>query len=725
MGDTKGVTSFSEEEFHKANTFRHNPNLYFSELWINNQKVVAGDETGVLTKAFPYTQKLKLSHNQNNLILSFALPDYEQQLSQKQFQYKLDGFDKKWIKTSQTEVHYTNLDPGTYTLRVAAINNSSNQSGDITDKEISMQLTISAPWYATWWAFLLYIISFIGCLYYFISSRIAKRTLALSLEKERFEKQQIEQLNQEKLVFFTNVSHEFRTPLTLIISHIDIILQKSSLNPSIYNQILKIRKNAQQMSNLISELLEFRKLEQNHKTLQISQQDITPFLKEIYFSFVDYAHLRNIHYDFQLSETPTLCWFDSQLLEKVFFNLLSNAFKYTPDNGNIIISGRTTDNEVEISISDTGSGIAKNDVSQIFARFFQANNQKPGEYSSPGTGIGLALSKTIVEKHHGTITVDSTLGKGSTFTVRLPRNADVFQADKNIQLSNQQQESSIVPGSLDVLPETDTYLTESVHTENAEEKTHTVLLVEDNEELLQLLTELFSPFYEVICATNGEEGLKQVYEHKIDLIISDIMMPKMSGTEMCLQIKNNIDYCHIPLILLTALNSTEQNIEGLNRGADDYITKPFHAQLLLARANNLIRSRLLMQHQFDKKPISEIDLTCINPLDKDILKRTAESIEQHIDDTEYDIPVLCKEVGIGRSLLYTKFKALTGMTPNNFILNYRLKHAAALLQQYPDIPIAEVSDRCGFSSPVYFSRCFKNQYGCTPQNYRKEKKTES
>lgn len=559
----------------------------------------------------------------------------------------------------------------------------------------------------------------------FISSRIAKRTLALSLEKERFEKQQIEQLNQEKLVFFTNVSHEFRTPLTLIISHIDIILQKSSLNPSIYNQILKIRKNAQQMSNLISELLEFRKLEQNHKTLQISQQDITPFLKEIYFSFVDYAHLRNIHYDFQLSETPTLCWFDSQLLEKVFFNLLSNAFKYTPDNGNIIISGRTTDNEVEISISDTGSGIAKNDVSQIFARFFQANNQKPGEYSSPGTGIGLALSKTIVEKHHGTITVDSTLGKGSTFTVRLPRNADVFQADKNIQLSNQQQESSIVPGSLDVLPETDTYLTESVHTENAEEKTHTVLLVEDNEELLQLLTELFSPFYEVICATNGEEGLKQVYEHKIDLIISDIMMPKMSGTEMCLQIKNNIDYCHIPLILLTALNSTEQKIEGLNRGADDYITKPFHAQLLLARANNLIRSRLLMQHQFDKKPISEIDLTCINPLDKDILKRTAESIEQHIDDTEYDIPVLCKEVGIGRSLLYTKFKALTGMTPNNFILNYRLKHAAALLQQYPDIPIAEVSDRCGFSSPVYFSRCFKNQYGCTPQNYRKEKKTES
>ena len=249
-----------------------------------------------------------------------------------------------------------------------------------------------------------------------------------------------------------------------------------------------------------------------------------------------------------------------------------------------------------------------------------------------------------------------------------------------------------------------------------------MLLVEDNDELLQVLKELFEPFYKIVCAHDGKEGLSQIYENSPDLVISDVMMPEMTGTEMCLQIKNNIDLCHIPVILLTALNSTEQNIEGLSRGADDYITKPFHAQLLLARANNLIRSRLLMQHQFDKKPMSEIDLASINPLDKDLLKRASQVIEQHIDDTEFDIPALCKEVGVGRSLLYTKFKALTGMTPNNFLLNYRLKHAATLLKQYPDLPIAEVSDRSGFNAPVYFSRCFKNQFGCTPQNYRKEKK---
>lgn len=719
VGDTKGITAFYEDEFYKVNTYHDTPDLYFTKLWINNQLVLPEDESGILSQALPYTSKIKLKYNQNNLIFGFALPDYKQLLSQKQFRYKLEGFDTKWIMTDQPEVHYTNLDPGSYTLRIAAVIN--NERGEqVAGKEISMQLVITFPWYATWWAWLLYATVFIGSLYYFISNRIAKRALAFSLEKERFEKQQIEQLNQEKLVFFTNVSHEFRTPLTLIISHIDILLQNSSLVPSVYNQIFRIRKNAQHMNNLISELLEFRKLEQNHKVLQIAQHDIVAFLKEIYLSFTDHAHLHHIDYAFQLSDAPAPCWFDARLLEKVFFNLLSNAFKYTADNGSIFISGRTTAQEIEIKIADTGVGIAEHEVPQIFKRFFQGENQNKDKYSSLGTGIGLALSKSIVERHHGSIAVESELGKGSVFTVRLPRDLSVFQEEENVQISNETQEQFIVPESLLPLPDVANDAMESVEINLSDGHQHTVLLVEDNEELLQILKDLFAPFYEIVCATNGEEGLKQAYEQKIDLIVSDIMMPKMSGTEMCLQIKNNIDFCHIPIILLTALNSTEQNIEGLNRGADDYITKPFHAKLLLARANNLIRNRLLMQHQFDKKPISEIDLTSINPLDKDLLKKTSHIIEEHIDDTEFDIPVLCKELGIGRSLLYTKFKALTGMTPNNFILNFRLKHAATLLQKYPDIPIAEVSDRSGFSSPIYFSQCFKKQFGTTPALYKKK-----
>lgn len=718
IGDTKGVTVFSENEFNKTGTANENSNFYFSELWVDNKTIIPGDDTGILSQSLPYTRELKLNYDQNNLIIHFALSDYGQQLSEKWFQYKLEGLDKNWIKTKQTELYYTNLDPGKYTLHVASINEKSGQSLE----EITMQLVIASPWYDTWWAWIIYVTAFIACVFYYVYSKIAKRTLALSLEKERFEKQQIKQLNQEKLVFFTNVSHEFRTPLTLIISHIDILLQKYSLNPSIYNQITKIRKNAQQMNKLISELLEFRKLEQNYGTIQIKQQDIIVFLKEIYLSFVDYAQQRNINYEFKLPELSVLCWFEPQLMEKVFFNLLSNAFKYTSDKGNIILSGEITNSDIKINITDTGIGISEQDKDKIFARFFQADNQEKKGSLFSGTGIGLALTRTIVEKHHGEITVKSVVGEGSTFTVRLPRRKDVFLNDKNVQFYTQDSESDIIPDSMPVFVDEGNSPIELIETKDTENKTHTVLLVEDNDELLQVLKELFEPFYKIICAHDGKEGLSQIYENSPDLVISDVMMPEMTGTEMCLQIKNNIDLCHIPVILLTALNSTEQNIEGLSRGADDYITKPFHAQLLLSRANNLIRSRLLMQHQFDKKPMSEIDLASINPLDKDLLKRASQVIEQHIDDTEFDIPALCKEVGVGRSLLYTKFKALTGMTPNNFLLNYRLKHAATLLKQYPDLPIAEVSDRSGFNAPVYFSRCFKNQFGCTPQNYRKEKK---
>lgn len=720
LGDTRGVSCFFMDEFLKVNDSHDFSSLYFSELHVNNRPVCPGDGTGILSEAFPYTSRLDLNHKQNSLSVSFAVSDYKQPLSQKQFRYKLEGLDDRWYDTRQTDIHYTSLPPGTYKLRVAPVVDN-GQGEKVMGKEISMSWVIRFPWYDTWWAWMLYWGVAAACLYYFVSNWIARRTLALSLEKEHFEKQKIEQLNQEKLVFFTNVSHEFRTPLTLIISHVDILLQKTALPATVYNQILKINKHAQQMNNLISELLEFRKITQNYQQLRLVQKDLIPFLKEIYLSFADYALARNITYTFRLSDTPVLCWFDAQLLEKVFFNLLSNAFKYTADGKEITVSGKVTDQFVEICVSDTGQGISEKDVPRLFHRFFKVDGQKADSHFASGTGIGLALTKSIVEKHHGTIAVESTVDEGSTFTVRLPRTADVYREDENVRFLGEAVEEQVVSGSLAALPGMEEMSMKRAEMNPEGDKEHTVLLVEDNEELLQVLQELFAPFYKVVCATNGEEGLERVREGGVDLIVSDIMMPRMSGTEMCLQLKNNIDYCHIPVILLTALNTMEQNIEGLNRGADDYITKPFHAQLLLARANNLVRNRLLMQHQFEKKPMSEIDLAAVNPLDQDWLKRVSQVIEAHLDDVEFNVPVLCQEVGMSRSLLFAKFKALIGMTPNNFILNYRLKHAAALLLKYPDLSVAEVSDRCGFSVPVYFSRCFKNQYGCAPQTYRKEK----
>lgn len=253
----------------------------------------------------------------------------------------------------------------------------------------------------------------------------------------------------------------------------------------------------------------------------------------------------------------------------------------------------------------------------------------------------------------------------------------------------------------------------------ASDLTTTILLVEDNKELLEVLQQLFSPYYKTLIACNGKEGLDIAISEKPNLIVSDIMMPEMTGTEMCLQIKNDIDLCHIPVVLLTALNTNEQNIEGLNSGADDYVTKPFNAKILLARCNNLIKNRVLIQQQFNERSVYDVDLTAFTPLDKDLIKRTIEIVDAHLDDPEFDIPKLCKEVGMGRTLLYSKFKALTGMTPNNFILSHKLKHACNILLKYPEMQIAEVADKLGFGSAVYFARCFKNEYNESPQSYRK------
>lgn len=728
VGSTKGLITFKEREFHKDKQESTAPNFYFSKLEVENQRIVPHDNMKILTMSMPFTKSIRLASNQKNVTICYATSDYELSLTGKSFKYKLEGLDKDWSKTSDRKVHYANLQPGDYTLRVALLDY------DKVVNEIQLAIYVASPWYNTWWAWGLYLITIILVTRFLVKNRIAKRELSLNLENERKEKEQIEQLNHEKLVFFTNVSHEFRTPLTLLISHVDILLQKHSFSPTIYNQVLQIRRNAEQMNNLITELLEFRKLTQNHLKLQIAQHDMGPFLKEIFLPFVDYAHQRHITFENQFPMETVLCAFDEKLMAKVVLNLFSNAFKYTGDGGQITLQGKVTADEVEFSVKDTGVGLTEKDVSRIFVRFYQGENAQKNNVNSPGTGIGLALCKAIVERHHGEIFVKSAVGEGSVFTVRLKRSLDCFRNDPQAEIVDTLKEKSYVVDSLttsmsaELMSPEELINSDEEGTENTnepKEKEHAVLLVEDNVELLQILKELFEPFYQVYTATNGEDGLKKVYEQKIDLIVSDVMMPKMSGTEMCLQLKNNIDYCHIPIILLTALDSTEQNIEGLSRGADDYVTKPFHAGLLLARANNLIRSRLLMQHQFDKKPMSEIDLTSINPLDQDLLKKVTDIIEQHIDDPLFDIPALCQELGISRSLIYAKFKALTGMTPNNFILNFRLKYAATLLKQYKNIPISEVSDRSGFNSPVYFSQCFKKQFGMTPHNYKKEHASEN
>lgn len=715
VGGTNGMVSFREEEVNERSS---DYKLYFTTMYVDNKPVYPNDKTQILKSSLPFTRKIDLTYEQNNLKFEFATSNYTDLLKNNRYEYKLSGFDKEWIRTSDFTLHYTNLNPGSYTLKVREL---SSYTGYVP-KESSLNIVIHSPWYDTIWAWLLYTMSCILIAYFVWKNKQARMELAMSLREERNEKDRIEKLNQAKFRFFTNISHEFRTPLTLILSHIDVLMQNNSLTPGVYNKIQKIYKHAYRMRNLITELLDFRKLDQQQITLQVSEQDIVVFLKDIYLSFSDYAIHRNISYRFRNDNDKISCWFDSRQLQKVCFNLLSNAFKYTAEGGNIELSVTEKEQQVIIKVIDSGIGISAADKEHIFDRFFQAESEEVNA-ANPGTGIGLALTKSIVQMHQAEISVESQPGYGSIFIVTLKKGKEHFLTSQHIVIREKLQEPMIDINSLpeptfaEQLPE----IPETTDEEQKEAPRYVILLVEDNEELMQILIALFSPFYKVISAFNGEEGLEKIANENPDLVVSDVMMPIMNGTEMCLRIKNNINLCHIPVVLLSALNSDEQNMEGLRCGADDYIGKPFNANVLLLRCNNLIRNRLFMQNKLTRQDNFDVKLLATNALDKEFLARIVELTELNLDEKSFDINNLAKEMGLGRSSFFTKFKALTGITPNSFILDYKLKKAINLLVNHPELQIAEISDRLGFNTPHYFSKCFKAQFNKSPLEYRKNR----
>lgn len=714
VGGIDGMTTFFEQQlFAPAKDYQ----LYFSDLYINNEIVQPEDHNAVLTKAFPYTNKIELKHTQNNLIINFTTNNYINTLKKAAYEYNLEGLDDKWISTNSNSIVYTNLNPGKYTLVVREKQFDPN----ILPQTIKMDIVVHSPFYATPLFYFLYILIGLSIIYSIFRFKQSQLLLQTSLELERKEKEAIEELNQAKLQFFSNISHEFRTPLTLIISQIEILLQSSSLAPSIYNKLLKVYKNTYHMRNLISELLDFRKLEQGHVKLKVYEQNIIPFLKEIYLSFYEYATIHSITYKFTAPEQDLLCWFDPKQMQKVFYNLLSNAFKYTKPNATIEMVVENQKGSILIKVIDNGIGIKKEDIENIFNRFYQADNGESNITQTPSTGIGLALTKNIIHLHHGTIQVESTPGYGSIFIVCLSKGRFHFNDDECVQEKPETETSlSDISPVVDLPEQMEEEENIQEETKNEADTTRTILLVEDNEELLQVLTSIFAPTYHVFQARNGKEGLEKVREEMPDIIVSDVMMPEMSGTEMCMKIKNDFNMCHIPVVLLTALTSPEQSIQGLQRGADDYINKPFNAKVLLARCNNMIRNRIILQKKFNQQKDFDAHSLASNPSDQKFLDTVNAIIDKNLDNMEFDMNMLARELGLSRSSLYAKFKSLTGMTPNDFVLNCKLKRAASMLINNPNLQIADISDNLGFGSPRYFTRCFKAQFDMTPAEYRKK-----
>lgn len=713
IGGVDGMISFREKDLYFED--ENMSDFYFSNLYINNVKVSPDDNAGVLVQSLPFTNHLDLAFDQNNLMIDFSAPTYVEQEKNLEYQYMLEGFDKKWISANQPRVSYTNLAPGDYVLRVRE---AEYRFKGREHKEIALDITIHRPWFSTVWAFLIYFVIVACVIYYFWRVKIARRTLLLSLAKEKNEKERIEEVNKMKFRFFTNISHEFRTPLTLIIGQIEMLLQLEQLAPSINRRLQGVHKNAMNLRLLITELLDFRKQEQGFMKLKVECVDIIPFVKDIYQQFADLARRRNITYTFEYAEEKIDLWFDPVQMQKVVFNVLSNAFKYTPDGKSIKIYLRKQQRMIEIGVIDSGCGIPQKSLSKIFERFYQIDALSQKDIL--GSGIGLALAKGIVDAHKGDIKVDSVQGEGSSFRIQLLMGNGHFtpeelEHEKVIMPSSGWRELHIDESML-LKP------AEKEESEAGEDKARmpNVLLVEDDEEVLEMLVGIFSPTYTVHKAANGQIGFELTQQLHPDIVVSDVMMPVMSGKDLCYKIKNSLELAYIPVVLLTAQASEDYTIEGYMFGADDYITKPFNVKLLLARCGNLLKNRQMLLKKIirtETVPVPEVGGLAAS--EQKLLDAATEIIKCNFDNPDFDMNMLAAELNMGRSKMFTRLKEVIGLTPNEFALKLKLEEALRMLQDEPEYNISEISYSLGFTSPRYFSRCFKTFYGVSPQNYRK------
>lgn len=706
IGGINGMISFHEKDLN----FRPKPyHIVFHRLIVNNKEVQVGDDTNILENALCTTQKIVLDHTQSIFSIQFAATNFIASYKGN-IEYKLQGFSEEWTSVrGNNMITFTNLNPGKYTLLVRV----HGEKPEVCP-EARLEIQVLPPFYKSTWAYLFYFILLSIIVYYLNKTYKQRIKLEESLKYEKKHIHDIEELNQSKLRFFTNISHEFRTPLTLIIGQVEMLLQYQSFTPAIYNKVLGVYKNSIQLRELITELLDFRKQEQGHMKIKVSQLDFVSFIHENYVIFLEYANSKQINFVFNKEVEKLDLWFDLKQMQKVVNNLLSNAFKHTNTGGTISITIRQEGDKAILEIKDSGKGIDASEIDKIFDHFYQTERMET-VVNYVGTGIGLALTKGIIDLHKGNIKVTSEINVGSVFTIELRLGNNHFSSDQ-IALKEEQLEPI-------ELKATDTELR---FEQNALEesrmnriKNAKMLIVEDNEGLRNMLVSIFETFYEVISACDGEEGLMKAKAEMPSIILSDVMMPKMSGTELCKQIKADFDLCHIPVVLLTARTAVEHNLEGLRIGADDYVTKPFNINILVSRCNNLVNSRILLQEKFSKQPQAHAQMLATTPIDKALMDKAMTIIEKHLDDTDFNINTFAREIGIARTNLFAKIKAITGQTPNDFILTMRLKKGALLLRNNPELNISEISDRIGFSSSRYFSKCFKDIYHVSPLMYRK------
>lgn len=707
----------------------HIPPVILKNIYINNDKVIPGADDHILEKQLMYQKKITLNHKQTNIAieysgLNFILPE------RNQYAYKLEGFDKEWNQAGNRQIaYYTNIPPGTYKFTVIAANNDDiwNQQGT------SIQLKILPPFWKTGWAYSLYLLLSMALLYIIFRYYNERKLLENKIKLEQAKVEAQKEFHEARNRLFTNFSHELRTPLTLIMSPLRNMIESNEDLP------VKIKENHKLMYNntlrllrLVNNLMDFQKKESGTLTLKLQQYDFIIFANEIIGLFYELADSRKITLSFEHSINTLDYIFDLDLMEKVFFNFLSNAFKNVPDRGNVTVSlkvsglaeikkqypvegksfEKASTTYLVLEFKDSGQGIPENQLEDIFIPFYQIAQNR---HSASGTGLGLSLSKSIIELHQGKVWAGNQTNGGAMFTCILP--VETKEQKHKTKTDQIEHENSFLHQAIE-LPRKNVAL--PVYSPN---KKHLVLIVEDNADVQEYIASCLSD-YNIMLASNGEEGVKKALQKQPDLIISDLMMPEMDGMEMTSILKNNIRTSHIPIIMLTARSMSSDIQEGYNIGADDYITKPFDASVLIARVKNIIQNREKLKDIYGKEFSLDTLGIEVSPLDKQFMQKLYKIMEINLSNAQFNLDFLSQEIGMSKATLYRKLKSITDLTPNEFIRNYRLEIGATMLRE-TELPISEIYVAIGFNSIAYFSTCFKNRYGMTPTEYiadnRKEK----
>jgi signal transduction histidine kinase/ligand-binding sensor domain-containing protein/DNA-binding response OmpR family regulator len=722
FGGSHGFNIFDPLSIH-PNT--DEPKLIFTDFQLFNKSIAANEEVDghvVLSKAISATQEITLNHSENVFAIEFAAINFFNP-NKITHQYMMEGFDKGWLTANNAtrKTTYTNLDGGDYTFKVRAI----GREGKWKPSYIKLKIKVLPPFWKSTLAYVIYLLLITGTLFFirrrgiqkirrqFIAEKekfIAekeKQEAKLIIEQERQEIKRMQDLDQLKTKFLTNVSHEFRTPISLIMAPVEKMLNRADQEQK--QQLGMIEKNARRLLNLVNQLLDFRKMEVQELKLQSKPGDMVKFINEIYLSFTDIAEQKEINFIFDTSVDSLFTDFDHDKIERILFNLLSNAFKFTLPGGQVSlllnVNGDTGDAPLEIKVIDTGIGIPHEKQGKIFERFFQ--HDIPDSMINQGSGIGLAITHEFVKMHGGEITVESEPDHGSCFIVKLPfviyngRDKDL-PSDDDIDYDSANE----------ITPNED----KSIVKQPGSNKQPVVLLVEDNDDFRFYLKDNLKDLFFLIEASNGREGWQKALSQHPDIIVSDISMPEMTGIELCKKIKKDKRTSHIPIILLTALIGEEEQLKGLEIGANDYMTKPFNFEILLSKIKNILTLRDTYKRTYKKQMDVQLQETLLENEDEKLLRCIVEYIELNIVNESLSVKELSSKMNMSRVSLYKKVLMLTGKSPVDFIRSIRLKKAVYLLET-SQLTISQIGYEVGFNSPKYFTKAFKDEYNTTPSTY--------